>query len=207
MKVKSFATILKVCTLAALFVVASNVSAYALPIVSFNTTGDFQGAATTSVTFGAGGNTTTLSFAGVNTALNTPTNTSFGEITVTTAGTGYSGPTVNPFSFTLTINQTLPLPNGSNQFVGNLTGTLSRADSGDFFLQFSNTSLTIGDVNYTLQQPPGGYALVPPSVNGGVTSIQGAITATSPVPEPASMMLLGTGLLAAFRARRKVGLK
>jgi len=26
---------------------------------------------------------------------------------------------------------------------------------------------------------------------------------TSPVPEPTTMMLLGTGLLAAFRARRK----
>ena len=61
------------------------------------------------------------------------------------------------------------------------------------------TSTTIGSVIYTIQDE---FKLVPPTQGNilGTTTFQGDITA---VPEPATMMLLGTGLLAAFRARRK----
>ena len=207
MKFKQFATVLRVCALAALFVVGTSAAAFALPLVNFSTTGDFAGAPTTSVTIlGAlPGNSATFTFGGVNTSLDAPSNTSFGTITTTITGLGVLAPGFTT-GFTMTVHQTAPSV-GQADFVGNLAGNFTSNAQGDFFLNFTTPFITIGSVTYTLQQPPGGYAIVPPNVNGGVTSIQGAFSAPSTVPEPASMLLLGTGLLAAFRARRKVGIQ
>ena len=198
MKSKGISTILRACALAALFVVVTQSEAFALPIVNFSTTAVFSGSGTNSITFNGGGSVN-LTFTGVSASLDTPTVTSFGEIDLTTTG-NFSGAASS--NFTLMITQTAP-SGGAGNLLGTVNGTIAKNNQSDFVLLFSTPFVTIGSVTYTLQQPPGGYFLVPDNTNNGVTSIQGAIAASNPVPEPTTMMLLGTGLLAAFRARRK----
>jgi hypothetical protein len=154
-------------------------------MVTYSATGGFPSA--TSETFGVGPNTLTLAYTGiVDASLMTPSNGSAGFITASVTGSGgtASGP------FTLTIGQTAPTV-ATGGFSGTLSGPITGNSSGGT-LDFSSTSLTLGDVVYTLQQPPGGYALVPPNTNGGVTSIQ-LRTTTSVVPEPAFLGLTGLG--------------
>lgn|ERR1017187_1284250 len=160
--------------------------------VTYSTTGGFSasgGAA--SATFGGSGNTLTLTFAGIvsSTVDASPvTNGSGGIIQASVTGTGGTA----AGDFTLTINQTAPSV-GSGGLSGVLSGAIS-ANSSTGRLDFAATTLTLGDVQYTLQQPPGGYELVPPSTLFGQTSIQLEITATA-VPEPAFFGLTGLGFL------------
>jgi PEP-CTERM motif-containing protein len=177
----------------AMFVLGSS-QAKADP-VTFSTSGTFTcagcaGSGTNSVTFlGGMGNALMITFTGLgSTSLSTPTGSSFGNFQTFFSG---NGTIAASGTFTLTITQTIPIA-GSDSFSATFTGLFSASNSGSGVVNFTVTSVNIGGITYSITNNP--LNLVPPASNNGITTVQGQITGSA-IPEPASMLLLGSGLV------------
>jgi len=174
-------------------------------MVTYSTTGSFNGGGSTMVIFGGGGNTVTLTFLGMNPATTVDTGSSFtfsslGHIVAAATGAGAS---ITPTTLMINIAQLAPLP-GTGALGGSIMGTITQ-NSSTAQITFTINSAVINGITYAIANNP--LALVAPDtgVPGmiGYTSVQAQISGGSTIPEPWTSTLVGLGLIGLSCFRRK----
>jgi hypothetical protein len=166
--------------------------------ITYSTLGRFNGGAfSSSPTLTVGGGSITFNSLGSSSV--DPGNISYGAFDSNAIGSGGTIPVGTTFD--LQVNQTTPSV-GSAIASATLSGTLTTTSSSVRLL-FATTAFTIGGVQYVIDQPANGIAIVSPASNGGRTTIQGSVSLINVVPEPTTYLLLGSGLCLVTMISRK----
>jgi hypothetical protein len=164
-----------------------------------------SGEGTNSITFGSGDSTATLTFRGVNSTFdvtNIVTRVTLGEFELT-ASDGFTFPThPNPrfpiLGFLMSIDQTAPVPGHTTKQVlfgpGGRPALAVQEGTGFFALPLGPNPFSYTMTVYTLRPYP--FTLA----NNGTTTLMADVGV---IPEPGTMVLLGTGLVGAAMARRR----
>ena len=208
--------------LAALFCLFTFITVQADPFVilpsgeiAFNTTFTTQGvftcsvctgSGTNSVTFGSGANTLTLTFTGVNTTVlvgGQVVPTVVGQIEVVVSGSGFvfptnSNPNIPLAFFTLSVNQSSPA-------AGTASNLFNTGSGGGTSLDVHAT--VVDHLSLPTGPNPSGFSLIVysfsnftiPNTNA-VIDLDAELVA---VPEPASLLLLSSGVILPWLRRRR----
>lgn len=129
---------------------------------------------------------------------------SFGQIVVSCIGNGLScaSTSLAGLNLYIHINQTSPTGDSGVLPAGMITGAISGTTSSAVITWPEPNALMLGSIQYSIANPS--LALVPPSSNFGITTIQGRITETA-VPEPSTFLLFSAGLIGIGLSRKVTG--
>ncbi len=130
--------------------------------------------------------------------------TSFGDLNVSCVGGGTACLSTDLTGLNLYINTTQSAPTSGSATIstGSITGAISGMGSSAVITWSSLSAAVIGAVTYSIANSP--LALVPPSVNAGLTSIQGQISvAEVPIPAAGLLMIPALGAFAVAARKRK----